>query len=140
MTYDFHFLLMRCFNLCNHQITREITAIGLFPGQPKILECLREQDGAKPKDIGLHCGIDKSTMSSLLRKMEEKELIIRCPDKTDRRAVRIWLTDSGRAAAEKVASITETIDRRALQGLSTAQKQELQTALQTVLQTLQKGE
>ncbi|MGN1383490.1 MAG: MarR family winged helix-turn-helix transcriptional regulator [Eubacterium sp.] len=140
MTSDFHFLLMRCFNYSSREIVHRTSALGLLPGQPKILECLIEKDNCLPRDLGLHCGIDKSTMSSLLNKMEKQGLIRRHPDPDDRRSVRVLLTDEGRAIAEKVRKMTEDIDRFALQNLTEEEKNSLQESLQTVLKTFMKGE
>ncbi len=137
MTDAFHFLLMRCFHESNRRVTQGTAALGLFPGQPKILECLRESDGALARDIGTRCGIDKSTMSSLLRKIEGNGLIARRTDEHDRRAVRIYLTDAGKEAAERVSEITDEVDRFALRNLSESQRKALEDALQIVLRTFQ---
>ena len=45
MKENLHFLLMKCFYHNNRMIVQRIQGTGLLPGQPKILECLWEQDG-----------------------------------------------------------------------------------------------
>ena len=63
MKENLHFLLMKCFYHNNRMIVQRIQGTGLLPGQPKILECLWEQDGVTPKEIGRSCGLDKSTIT-----------------------------------------------------------------------------
>ena len=46
-----------------------------MPGQPKILEYLWFHDSASQRDISLECIIDKSTVTSLLKRMEKLDLI-----------------------------------------------------------------
>lgn len=65
-----HILLMLVFHRSNREIARRIKREGLMPGQPKILEYLWFHDGASQKDISRECIIDKSTVTSLLKRME----------------------------------------------------------------------
>ncbi|WP_302149285.1 MarR family winged helix-turn-helix transcriptional regulator [Megasphaera elsdenii] len=63
------------FHRSNREIARRIKWEGLMPGQPKILEYLWFHDSASQKDISLECIIDKSTVTSLLKRMEKLDLI-----------------------------------------------------------------
>ena len=86
---ELHYLLLKCFRGSHKFIVQDTSRIDLLPGQPKVLECLREQDGLSPKEIGTLCCIDKSTMTSLLAKMERQNLIFRSDNPKDRRAIHI---------------------------------------------------
>ena len=48
---ELHFLLLRAFHHSNRLITQQIAVLGLYPGQPKILEYLLEHDGCIARDI-----------------------------------------------------------------------------------------
>lgn len=52
-----------------------------MPGQPKILEYLWFHDSASQKNVSRKCIIDKSTVTSLLKRMEKLDLI---------RKFRVW--------------------------------------------------
>lgn len=65
-----HILLLIGFNRSTREIGRYTKQEGLMPGQPKILEYLWFHDGAGQKEIGQECIIDKSTVTSLLKRME----------------------------------------------------------------------
>ena len=127
---ELHFLLLRCFHLSNRQIVQKISALGLLPGQPKILEALWETDGRTAKEIGELCAIDKSTMTSLLAKMEKQDLIQREQHTEDRRANRIFLTPAGRDMAARVKEICHSVDETVLSSLSSEEREELLRSLQ----------
>ena len=93
---DLHYLLLVGHQRANRRIVEQVYARGLQPGQPKILEFLREHQGCTQKEIGRGCVLDKSSVTGLLRRMEEAELVRRevCPQ--DRRAARIYLATFSR--------------------------------------------
>ncbi|WP_411656037.1 MarR family transcriptional regulator [Anaeromassilibacillus sp. SJQ-1] len=72
---ELHFLLLCGFHYSNKAISQKVLALGLYPGQPKILEYLLEHDGAIAKEIGEGCVIDKSTIANLLVRMERQNLL-----------------------------------------------------------------
>ena len=132
---NLHFMLMKCFHHSNKAIVKKNTALSLLPGQGKILECLIEEDGLSPKELGARCVIDKSTITSLLNKMEKQGFIKRTNDKTDKRAIHIWLTDTGRMFGKKVIKNGQDIDNAALSKLSPEQR----TYLENILKVLERA-
>ncbi len=96
---ELHFLLLKAFNVSSRQIQAQTAELGLTPGQPKVLEYLLEHDGSCARSICREFAIDKSTMASLLPRMEKAGLVRREPSETDRRTSLIWLTDKGRELA-----------------------------------------
>lgn len=91
---------------------------GLCPGQPKILEYLLEHDGCIARDICSGCVLDKSTMTSLLARMEKQGLVRKEESGDDRRAVHIYMTEKGRTLAERIKLGCLRLDETALQGIS----------------------
>ncbi|MDO4285453.1 MAG: MarR family transcriptional regulator [Eubacteriales bacterium] len=134
---NLHFLLMKSFHSCNKAIIKKTAELSLLPGQAKVLECLLECDGLTPKEIARRCSIDKSTITGLLKKMEEKYLIDRIGDSDDRRAVQIMLTEEGKHYAEQAVLIGEKTDALAASRLSTEQRESLMDLLRTVIATLE---
>ena len=129
---NLHFMLMKCFHHSNKAIVKRNTALLLLPGQGKILECLIEEDGLSPKELGIRCVIDKSTITSLLGKMEKQGFIKRTDDPEDKRTVNIWLTEAGRVLGNKAIQNGQEIDHVALKRLSSRQREELETILKIV--------
>lgn len=132
---NLHFMLMKCFHHSNKAIVKENTALSLLPGQGKILECLMEEDGLSPKELGIRCVIDKSTITSLLGKMEKQGFIKRTNHPTDKRAVYIWLTDTGKILGEKVIKNGQNIDNEVLKILSSNQRNDLENMLKILERT-----
>lgn len=68
---------------------------------------LLERDGQTQSELLAAVGLDHSTVSRSLRRMQEAGLLTLEPAEYDRRATRAWLTDGGRAmrgALEKMWS------------------------------------
>ena len=60
-------------------------------------------------------GHKRSTLTSILDRLEERRLIARTSDDRDRRTFVVSLTKGGRAAARRVMHHLEAFERRALQ-------------------------
>lgn len=134
---DLHFLIMRCFNNSNRAVIQRTSRISLLPGQSKILECLMEHNGISPKEIGGLCVVDKSTITSLLNKMEHQGLIFRKNDPNDKRAIQIWLTEKGADYAQRASLLCAEVDSLAVKNLSDDQQQQLRELLRIVISTFE---
>ena len=65
------------------------------PAYVGVLMSLWRDDGLKVGELGRRAGLEPSTMTGLLDRMERDGLLERGPDPTDRRALRILLTQKG---------------------------------------------
>ena len=68
----------------------------MSPAQSRILMALWEQDDIPVRQLALLTSLDKSTLSLSLSRMEQFGIIERKGDATDRRIVRVKLTEHGR--------------------------------------------
>lgn len=114
---ELHFLLLKANNVSSRQIQTQMAELGLTPGQPKVLEYLLEHDGDCARSICREFAIDKSTMASLLPRMEKAGLVRREPSETDRRTSLIWLTDKGRELALVAKQVILATDADLTQGI-----------------------
>lgn len=140
MKKDLRYMLLVAFNRSNKVITRQILEKGLMPGQPKILEFLLENDGCTQKEIGKGCVLDKSTVTSLLSRMEENGLVSRESQKGDRRIVRIFLTPLGREKAEIVREIGSRLDESAWKGIPEDERRRFTGIFEKVIRNLEELE
>ncbi|MDY3118413.1 MAG: MarR family transcriptional regulator [Peptoniphilus sp.] len=124
MTDTFHFALMQLFNGHNQVLQKHARAMGLSPGQPKVLECLGSGRAISPRQIGKMCMIDKATMSGLLEKMERDGLVVRLANPSDRRSILIRLTEKGMDMARRIGSSFCRIDESALACLSPEERRQ----------------
>jgi DNA-binding MarR family transcriptional regulator len=71
-------------------------------------------------DVHRAFGHRRSTLTSILDRLERRQLIERKSDARDRRTFVVSLTRSGRAAARRVVGHLAAVERRALQNVSPA--------------------
>lgn len=71
--------------------------LGLHPGQELLLMQLLDRDDQLQSELLDSVGLDHSTVSKSLRRMQEAGLLTRAPAQHDRRALVVSLTDRGRA-------------------------------------------
>lgn len=128
-----HHQLLLAFSRSNHAMTSRIRAFGLMPGQPKVLEFVAENEGCLQRDIARACAMDRATMTGLLARMEETGLVERRPKAGDRRALEVWLTDAGWAAAEHVAVCGAEVDAIAHANMTPNERETLSRLLARVI-------
>lgn len=139
MDQELHFLLLRAFHHSNRRVQQGAAEMGLYPGQPKILEYLLEHDGCIARDICRGCVLDKSTMTSLLGRMEKQGLIDRTESSGDKRAVHVYMTEKGRKYAAGIKTFCQAVDETALQGVSQADREVLLRTLEQISVNLEAG-
>jgi len=62
-------------------------------------------DGTPATKIAPQMGLEPRSLTRLLKSMEDKKLIVRKADKTDKRSVRIFLTKDGKKQRENAKAI-----------------------------------
>lgn len=100
-----HYLTMANQMLIQKRLLERVKASGLTLGQPKILDYLKDHDGASQKEIAAGCFIEAGSLTSILNRMEEKGLIERRMLNGNRRTFHIFMTESGK----KVRSLSKKL-------------------------------
>ena len=109
-------------------------------GARLILSFLAIGDGTTQLDLVKATHLTAPTVSLILRDMEAGGIVRREPDETDKRAVRVYLTEAGHALdAENIAFIKE-VDSRGLCGLSDEETATLMTLLSKIRNNLLENE
>lgn len=103
-----------------------------------VLSRLWRSDGIPTSTIAKDVSAAGSTMTGVLDRLENKGLIRREPCSQDRRAVMIWLTDTGRAMQQPLMEIVTQINKKALDGFSIKQKEQFLSALDKVSENLER--
>lgn len=111
-------------------------AAGINPTQQGILDYLRGRpEGAGLTDIAVHLLISQPTATDSVAALERKGLVERRASETDRRAVRVLLTEQGRTLLEGLANDGKA--RVAVERLGEAEKAELLLTVVRLIKTLQ---
>lgn len=101
-----------------------------------IEEKLGNLEGITPTVLSLSQRVSKNTISSLLRRLEEQDLIHRNLDPIDRRVFRIQLTEKGRSLILKSAPGRVARLNTLFSGLNQAEKRHLLALLDKLLTSL----
>jgi DNA-binding MarR family transcriptional regulator len=108
-----------CFALyrASRAITRAygplLEPLGITYPQYLVFLKLWERDGITVNDLGGCLALDSGTLTPLLKRLEQRELITRRRDKDDQRVVRIHLTPAGRALRTKAKNVPTDLAARA---------------------------
>ncbi|MFA6689807.1 MAG: MarR family winged helix-turn-helix transcriptional regulator [Sphaerochaetaceae bacterium] len=82
----------------------------LGQGQPRILVLLSERDGITQRELSDATGIETTTLSRTLDRMEEAGFVVREPHPDSRRACLVKITELGSRQAEKVRKGFAVVD------------------------------
>ena len=115
---SFHYLSMINHMTVQKKLMEQLSDTGLTLGQPKVLDYLKDHDGASQKEIAAGCLIEAGSLTSILNRMEEKDLIERKMLNGNRRTFHIFMTESGRKNQKLVEEALKKIEKTALNGIA----------------------
>lgn len=95
-----------------------LDAMGITYPQYLVLNVLGEQDGATIGTVADRLSLDSSTVTPLVKRLEQAKLVTRRRSTVDERQVQVWLTDEGRSRLEESTCLGEALIRNS--GLSEA--------------------
>lgn len=93
-----------------HRAHSLLNTVDIYPGQPPMLFALHIKDGQSQKELAERLKIKPATITVMLKRMENAGLLERRPDENDQRISRVYFTDKGREAYQKVHEIMRIID------------------------------
>ena len=115
---SFHYMSMINHMTVQKKLMEQLKDTGLTLGQPKVLDYLKDHDGVSQKEIAAGCLIEAGSLTSILNRMEEKNLIERKMLNGNRRTFHIFMTESGKKNQKLVEEAFEKIEKTALNGIS----------------------
>lgn len=118
MDISLHYLTMANQMLIQKRLLERVKASGLTLGQPKVLDYLKNHDGASQKEIAAGCFIEAGSLTSILNRMEEKGLIERRMLNGNRRTFHIFMTESGKKSQKLVEEAFVEIEEAAWKDIS----------------------
>ena len=115
---SFHYMSMINHMTVQKKLMEQLKDTGLTLGQPKVLDYLKDHDGVSQKEIAAGCLIEAGSLTSILNRMEEKDLIERKMLNGNRRTFHIFMTESGKKNQKLVEEAFKKIEKTALSGIS----------------------
>jgi DNA-binding MarR family transcriptional regulator len=121
MEYQMGFLLSRATWAMNNSVNRMLRENGLpdiSVAYFAVLQALWEKDGMSITDLGEKAQLEKSTMTSLIDRMEGAGLVRRDDHPTDRRAYQICLTSRGRELEKELDRVVVRAYKHLTRGIA----------------------
>lgn len=106
--------------------------LGLAPGQELLLLQLWDRDDCTQTDLVERLGIDPSTVTKMLQRLERDGWVRRCRSGDDGRATLVTLTDAGRDLRYHVTALWRDLERETVGGLSPDEREQLLALLRKV--------
>lgn len=104
--------------------------------QGRILYVLWKKDGVPIVELSKQTGLAKTTLTSMLERMEQANLIERVPDERDKRRICISLTDQARRLSKEYEQVSDEMNDIFYAGFREDEMIALDSALQRVLDNL----
>lgn len=98
-------LMTRAQQVVHQQFRTRLSALGVTPVQYAVMSALWKEDNLTPSQIAAAISLDSSTVTGILDRLENKNLLKRMPDPNDRRALRVVLTEEGRALEKPLMQV-----------------------------------
>lgn len=91
---------------------------GVTPVQYALLKCLWIENMQTPTQLSQMLGLDTSSITGTLDRLERKNLLTRVYSKEDRRSVFVCLTEDGSALQIPIEEVIVDANRQVLAGVS----------------------
>ncbi|MFH8789033.1 MarR family winged helix-turn-helix transcriptional regulator [Streptomyces roseoverticillatus] len=110
-----------------HRITAGnlLRRLGLYAGQELLMMRLWEAGPQRQSELIKLLGLDPSTVTRMVQRLEQAGLVTREPCAADRRAVIVATTEAGEALRKEVGQVWQELEERTLAGLGDDDRSEL---------------
>jgi DNA-binding MarR family transcriptional regulator len=135
-----YYLISRSTLVATAVLKKELEAAGVPQVRPAylgVLMTLWNDDGPGGVELGRKAGLEPSSMTGLLDRMERDGLIHREADPEDRRAQRIYLTRAGKRSLGAVMKVVDQTLAKGSKGVSSSDISRTKAILRRFLANLQ---
>lgn len=136
-----HVLLLKTYSMHKKRSRQHFQQLQLTEGQPKVLTILAGMEGCQQRELAQACGVEPATMTSLLKNMEQSDLIYkeRMPLPGGKWAYSIFLTQRGGIMAGKVMDMVEQLEDAAFRDFTGNEKDTFLKLFAKVAENLDNG-
>ena len=134
------YLMNRIMGRYNASLRDEMSGLGLTTPKMRALAVLSVVEGPLIRELSVLCVVEQSTLSRALDQLQAEGMIRREVDAADSRAVRVFITDSGRAAFETLWPHMVAAQARMFRGIPDDEKRAFVGTLQKMLANIRRHE
>lgn len=99
----------RACHLVQQELARQLKSLDLKTPHLDIMVNLVRTPGMSQQDLARKLFVGRSNMTMLLPQLEKRGLVERRPDPDDKRVLRLFLTEEGRALADRAIAVQAAI-------------------------------
>lgn len=110
--------------------------LGLYRGQPVLLDILWQEDGLTHSDLARYLDVTPATITKMVQRMEKSGWLERRDDPDDQRVSRVFLTTAGCEIKTKLEHVKKHLDRETFAGLTAEERDTLYELLLKVRENL----
>lgn len=107
------------------RITKSALKVGLYFGQPMILEYVKDHDRCTQKELAAAMHISAPSVATSLKRIEKAGLVTRTADTDDTRKNHISITEKGENALAEYRKICDAADEEMFRDFSPEERQTL---------------
>ncbi|MDR0809514.1 MAG: MarR family transcriptional regulator [Gemmobacter sp.] len=132
------YLMNRIMARYNASLREEAAKLGLTISKLRSLAALSVIEGPTIRELSVHTVIEQSTLSRALDQLDAEGLIRREPDPADNRAIRVFITGTGRAAFETLWPHLAAAERGLFRSIPATERCAFVATLQKMLANIRK--
>ena len=106
-------------------LEKELSEYGVSPSHWMVLMALGEKNNQVQTELARTVNLDNATVTRVIDKLAEKELLVREQNRDDRREQVVSITKKGRETYKKWNAIGEKVNRIATQNISISEKKSI---------------
>lgn len=134
--YNLGYKLKLASQLMYRDFLERLEPYGLTPFHYLVLCCLWEEDGLSTTGIADKLKQLGATLTGVVDRMEDRHLVYRERDSSDRRIVRVWLTDDGKQLMKVLPPLGAEAIKRATENISEAEQEAVLKLLDQIVENL----
>lgn len=133
------FLIAKIHHLSGRILAKKIKEYNLEeinPAQGRILFALWQKDGISIQELSKKTSLEKSTLTSMLDRLEDTGHLVRIPSKEDRRKIIVKLTEKDKKLQNAYIQISKEMTGLFYKGLTKREMDEFEKFLTRILDNL----
>lgn len=112
-----------------YRITKSASSVGLYFGQPMILDYVLQHDACTQKELAEAMHISAASIAVSIKRIEKAGLITRTPDETDSRKNHLSVTQKGKEAFMEFRKICDATDEAMFRDFTPEERETLHRLL-----------
>lgn len=128
-----NYLLSVSQNTVFQYFSQQLSVYNITPAQYGVLNCLWNEEPLTPKQIGERLHLEASTISAILDKMQNNDLIVRNIEPNNRRTILVMTTPKAEQIKPFIEKIVRDMNDYILEDFTPEERENLSTLLLSII-------